>query len=217
MADYMPRPNRTPLGSRPGSSRTASTRARSRGGSSSRSSARCFEDNLYHGDLHPGNMLLLRNNRVALIDFGAATFTEREYLQKFPDVRGRAGHARLRQGRRPVPHADGEHAGLDQDTVKDELVRALRAWATRTQVPSCRIIDKSIDNAAIQVVTILVRHKCTMEWAWLRIHRALTDARHVADPSLPGDELHEDAAALFPPRESADASMQSGHQRRSSA
>ncbi len=30
-----------------------------------------FEDNLFHADLHPGNIMLLRNNRFGLIDFGA--------------------------------------------------------------------------------------------------------------------------------------------------
>src|SRR6516165_11558220 len=42
-----------------------------------------FEDNLYHGDLHPGNIVLLRNSRIALIDCGTIGFLELEYLQKF--------------------------------------------------------------------------------------------------------------------------------------
>jgi ubiquinone biosynthesis protein len=42
-----------------------------------------FEENLYHGDLHPGNIVLLRDSRVALIDFGFTSFTEREYLDRF--------------------------------------------------------------------------------------------------------------------------------------
>ena len=29
-----------------------------------------FEDNLFHSDLHPGNIVLLRNSRFALIDLG---------------------------------------------------------------------------------------------------------------------------------------------------
>jgi len=133
-----------------------------------------LEDNLYHGDLHPGNILLLRDDRIALIDFGASNFTEREYLQKFRmfvlalATRDYAKSADLSL------MLTASLPDLDQDTVKDELVRALRAWATRTDVPELPYHDKSIDNAAIEVVTILVRHKCTMEWAWLRIHRALS-------------------------------------------
>jgi ubiquinone biosynthesis protein len=133
-----------------------------------------LEDNLYHGDLHPGNILLLRDDRVALIDFGATNFTEREYLQKFRlfmlalATRDYAKSADLSL------MLTASLPDLDQDAVKDELVRALRSWATRTDVPELPYHDKSIDNAAIEVVRILVSHKCTMEWAWLRIHRALT-------------------------------------------
>jgi ubiquinone biosynthesis protein len=133
-----------------------------------------LEDNLYHGDLHPGNILLLRNNRVALIDFGATNFTEREYLQKFRLFMRALATRDYAKGADLSLMLTASMPDLDQDTVKDELVRALRAWATRTDVPELSYHDKSIDNAAIQVVTILVRHKCTMEWAWLRIHRALT-------------------------------------------
>ena len=30
-----------------------------------------LEDNLFHGDMHPGNIILLHNSRIALIDFGS--------------------------------------------------------------------------------------------------------------------------------------------------
>src|SRR5208283_1932762 len=42
-----------------------------------------MEDNLYHGDLHPGNIILLRNSRIALIDCGTVGFLELEFLEKF--------------------------------------------------------------------------------------------------------------------------------------
>ena len=66
-------------------------------------------------------------------------------------------------------------------------------WATRTLVRELPYHDKSLDNATINVVTILVGYRCTMEWAWLRIHRALTLAeleragarRDPSPPSVP--------------------------------
>jgi hypothetical protein len=63
---------------------------------------------------------------------------------------------------------------LDVDQVKEDLVRALRSWATRTLVKQLPYHDKSMDNVTIQIVRILVGCRCTMEWGWLRIHRALT-------------------------------------------
>jgi ubiquinone biosynthesis protein len=133
-----------------------------------------LEDNLYHGDLHPGNIVLLRDNRIALIDFGSTNFTEREYLAKFGmfikalamrDYSKAADLCLLLTAALP---------NIDTDQAKEELVGALRSWATRTLVRELPYHDKSIDNATIEIVKILVAYRCTMEWAWLRIHRALT-------------------------------------------
>ncbi|MBV8161664.1 MAG: AarF/ABC1/UbiB kinase family protein, partial [Acidimicrobiia bacterium] len=39
-----------------------------------------FEDNLFHGDLHPGNIVLLRESRFALLDLGAVGSVERKLI-----------------------------------------------------------------------------------------------------------------------------------------
>jgi len=133
-----------------------------------------LENNLYHGDLHPGNIVLLRDSQIALIDFGSTNFTEREYLQKFRMF------VRALATRDYAKAADlclmltASLPNIDTDQVKEELVGALRSWATRTLVRELPYHDKSLDNATIQVVKILVEYRCTMEWAWLRVHRALT-------------------------------------------
>ena len=133
-----------------------------------------LEDNLYHGDLHPGNIVLLRNNRIALIDFGSTNFTEREYLAKFGMFIKALAQRDYAKGADLCLMLTASLPNIDTDQAKEELVGALRAWATRTLVRELPYHDKSIDNATIQVVKILVAYRCTMEWAWLRIHRALT-------------------------------------------
>jgi ubiquinone biosynthesis protein len=133
-----------------------------------------LENNLYHGDLHPGNIVLLRDSRIALIDFGSTNFTEREYLQKFRMF------IRALATRDYAKAADlclmltASLPNIDTEEVKEKLVHSLRAWATRTLVRELPYHDKSLDNATINVVTILVEYRCTMAWSWLRIHRALT-------------------------------------------
>ena len=133
-----------------------------------------FENNLYHGDLHPGNVVLLRDSRIALIDFGTTSFTEREYLQKFNLFVNALATRDYAKAADLCLLLTASLPNIDTDQVKEELVRALRAWATRTLVRELPYHDKSLDNATIEVVKILVEYRCTMEWAWLRIHRALT-------------------------------------------
>jgi ubiquinone biosynthesis protein len=134
-----------------------------------------FENNLFHGDLHPGNIVLLRNSRIALIDFGSTSFTEREYLQKFVMfVRALATRNYAKAADLSLMLTASLPNNLDVDQVKEDLVRALRSWATRTLVKQLPYHAKSMDNVTIEIVRILVGCRCTMEWGWLRIHRALT-------------------------------------------
>jgi ubiquinone biosynthesis protein len=146
-----------------------------------------MEENLYHGDLNPGHIVLLRDNRIALIEFTATTFTEREYLEKFRlfmkalALRDYAKAADLSFMLCAVL------PNIDTEEVKEELIRALRGWATRTLVRELPYREKSLDAAFIEVVQVLVRRRCTMGWGWLRIRRALM----TLDQSL--EHLYPDA------------------------
>ena len=133
-----------------------------------------FEDNLYHGDLRADNIVLLRNSQLALIDFRTVHFTEREYLQKYRlfihalatrDYAKAADLAFMLCAILPV---------IDIELAKEKVVRALRAWATRTPVRELPYNQRSIDHATAEVVRVLFKYKCTMEWAWLRIHRTMS-------------------------------------------
>ena len=146
-----------------------------------------FEDNLYHGDMRPKNIVLLRDSRVALIDFRTVNFTEREYLQKF------RLYIRALATRDYAKAADlalmlcAVLPRFDVEAAKEKVIRALRAWATRTVVTDLPYHERSIDHATSEVVRVLYTDKCTMEWFWLRIHRAmatLDDSLAVLSPSL---------------------------------
>ena len=119
--------------------------------------------------------MLLRNSRIALIDFGATSFTEREYLQKFIIfVRALATRDYAKAADLCLLLTASLPSNIDIDQVKEDLMRVIRAWATRTLVKELPYHDKSMDNATIEIMKILIGYRCTMEWAWLRIHRALT-------------------------------------------
>jgi ubiquinone biosynthesis protein len=139
-----------------------------------------FEDNFYHGDLYAGNIVLLRSNRLALLHFGSCGFTDREYLEK------------VRLFFRALATRDYTKAAdialllcttlpqIDVDRLKEDLIRVLRAWTARTYVTDLPYDQKSIDNATVEVMRTLYQHRCTMDWGFLRIRRAIA----VLDTSL---------------------------------
>jgi ubiquinone biosynthesis protein len=131
-----------------------------------------FEDNLYHGDLHPGNIILLRNNRVALIDFGAVAFTDQEYLQKSRlffealvtrDYSKAADTAFLLSGALPR---------IDLDELKEKIVEVLRGWGTRNLVRELPYHERSLDNAFVGLTRLMFKHRCGVQWALMRLRRA---------------------------------------------
>jgi ubiquinone biosynthesis protein len=133
-----------------------------------------FEDNLYHGDLAPGHIVLFRDSQIGFVDFGSCTFTEVEYLNRF------------RLFVRSLANRDYAKAAdlcfllcaylppIDMEAVKDEVIQCLRAWAVRTNVPELEYGQKSLNNATVEVVRVLWRHRCAMSWTFMRIRQALT-------------------------------------------
>jgi ubiquinone biosynthesis protein len=133
-----------------------------------------LEDNLYHADLHPGNIILLRDSRIALIDCGAVGFLEHEYLDKFRlflrslfdlNYDKAADFIFLLSASLPVRNLD--HA-------KEDLVRALRAWGARTFVHQLPYEQKSVADVLRECTKVYLRYKCTFSWELLRVFRAIT-------------------------------------------
>jgi ubiquinone biosynthesis protein len=134
-----------------------------------------FEDNLYHGDLHPGNIVLLRDNRVALIDFGSVGFTEKEYLEKFRlYIKAIASQDYAKAADLTLLLCAELSPSIDFEAVKEQLVRAMRGWAARTYVKDIPYHLKSVDHASVESARILTRFKVTPDWAFLRIRRAMS-------------------------------------------
>ena len=133
-----------------------------------------IEDNLYHGDLHPGNVVLLRNSRVALLDFGTAGTTDRQLLELFSRLMQALGE---QQYERAVDFAllmTGRIPRVDLARVRAEVVRELSTWGRRTDVPSLPYSVKSVDAVNVALSRAFFRHRITFQWAFLRIRRALS-------------------------------------------
>jgi ubiquinone biosynthesis protein len=156
-----------------------------------------IEDNLYHGDLHPGNIILLRDSRVALLDFGSVGFTEREYLEKFrlfmtamaSQEYERAADMALLLGA-PMPP-------IDLGSVRAEIVRALEQWGLRTSIPGLPYPLKSVDAVNVAINRIFFEHRLAFEWAFLRIRRAFATMDATAMHLFPEADYSEVTRAYF--------------------
>lgn len=130
-----------------------------------------LEDNLFHADLHPGNIVLLRDSRVALIDFGTVGTMETEFLARYLlsfqalSTRQYAKAADLTLLMCP------ELPRMNIVQVKEKIVRAYRAWEMRTNLRNLPYHEKSIGNVGMEVAQIMYDAGAATSWSFMKISR----------------------------------------------
>lgn len=131
-----------------------------------------FEDNLFHGDLHPGNILLLRDSRIALIDFGSVGSLERGFLRNYEmfvsaiareEFQRAAGIYLLMVPRLPP---------IDLEPVIQGLMRILKSWSVRTQTDGLPYEQRSIASCYSELGRLLVGAGIPTAWAFMRVNRS---------------------------------------------
>lgn len=131
-----------------------------------------FEDNLYHGDLHPGNIILLRDSHIALIDFGAIAHTEGELLEQFRILFGAMAVGDYSKAADTALVMGGKIRASDLESVRADIVEALRDWGTRVTVIDLPFHERSTDSAVVEMTQIMARYRCEVKWSFLRMRRA---------------------------------------------
>ncbi|HEV3076880.1 MAG TPA: AarF/ABC1/UbiB kinase family protein [Thermoanaerobaculia bacterium] len=133
-----------------------------------------FEDNLFHGDLHPGNVMLLRRSRVALIDLGSIGSSEAQMVRRYAATLMALASWEFQKAAELNLSFTPELPLIDLVAVREELVRALRAWAMRTRVTTLPYHLRSLSNGFAEVIRIMARRGIGTSWGLLRIDRSLT-------------------------------------------
>jgi ubiquinone biosynthesis protein len=133
-----------------------------------------FENNLFHADLHPGNIILLRNSRIALIDLGSVGSLDREFLTLYRGLQralaandyGKAADLQLRLCAQLPSRKLAE--------LRSELIRCLRLWSQKTKIAHLPFHERSVNNGAAEVSRILYRYGAEQTWEFLKIARTLS-------------------------------------------
>jgi ubiquinone biosynthesis protein len=132
-----------------------------------------FEDNLFHGDMSPRNILLLRDGNLAVIDCRSAGSLEGESLMK--------------QKLFMRSLAEGEQATaaeiyfllatrlprVNLGIVKEHLVRNWRVWEQRAHVEDLPYRDKSLSWMMGQMNRIINQHGFAAQWSFSKMSVAL--------------------------------------------
>jgi ubiquinone biosynthesis protein len=131
-----------------------------------------FEDNLFHGDLHPGNIILLRNSRVAFIDFGTIGSMESDYQRKYQLFLRSVATQEYSKAVDLIFLLASTLPPIDLQELKEECIRILRRWEARTVTKGLPYHEKSVSIMYQQMLLLLNKHQVRPTWLFLKIDRA---------------------------------------------
>ncbi len=131
-----------------------------------------FEDNLFHADLHPGNIFLLKDSKLVLIDFGTIGTSGATFLSNY-----RASLRALSQQdfvkatdlslmMTITPPSIERIAPLRKD-----LIRLYREWDARTHLSGIPYHERSMASAGGDSGKVMAKHKVQLSWEFMRISR----------------------------------------------
>jgi ubiquinone biosynthesis protein len=135
-----------------------------------------LEDNFFHADMHPENVILLRDSRLAVIDCRSVGRLEAECFAKHQrfiaaladgDYSTAADYSFLLASRLPQ---------VDLGEVKAELVRVWRRWEARNYVRELPTAEKSLTQMLDSLNRTLYKHQLESQWSLARLMWTLVNA-----------------------------------------
>ncbi|MCP4219681.1 MAG: AarF/ABC1/UbiB kinase family protein [bacterium] len=133
-----------------------------------------FEDNLFHADLHPGNIFLLRDNGIALLDFGSVGTNEGDMLRKYEAYLEALSTGQFAKAIDVFLMIMPEMPSANLVPVKEELQRRLHAWDNRCRVKELPYKEKSASSVSDEMTRIMARFGVTINWAFFKVLRGWT-------------------------------------------
>ncbi len=131
-----------------------------------------MEDNFYHCDLHPGNILLMRDSHITLIDFGSVGSLDRSQLVKLLQMWISIGECDYPKVADMLLLLSPELPDRDYSAVKETIVRIYREFETMSKIKTLPYHQKSVGVVSSQATRALGEAGIGASWDLLRQVRA---------------------------------------------
>ncbi|AOW98352.1 protein kinase [Moorena producens PAL-8-15-08-1] len=131
-----------------------------------------FEDNLYHGDLHPGNIIFLRRSKVVFIDMGSVGTLDRKLRVTYNEYTNALTYGDFSKASNYIMGLGVEIPRVNVPTVKAEMSRALESWSTKAQLKGVEFKEKSFGAATADLSKVLTKYRIPNNWTFLKMSRS---------------------------------------------
>ena len=138
-------------------------------------SMRClFEDNLFHADPHPGNILLLRDNRFVFIDFGTVGSSERTMWRRHLSYSKAiaVGNYELAADI-CLSYIPEIPVTADVEMMRQDILRTMRSWQMAAPVAELPYIQKSVAiYLQVEILKIGYKYGFLFDWEFMKLDRS---------------------------------------------
>lgn len=133
-----------------------------------------LEENQFHGDLHPGNIMLLCDNRVALIDFGTVGRLETNQWKIYREMTQALARRDFNRAADYMLMMAPQVPARGVTQLRRDLADVMRQWEARSGIESTAYEECSMGSLSTGAAEVMTKYKVPPTWAMMRVGRSLS-------------------------------------------
>lgn len=133
-----------------------------------------YEDRLFHGDLHPGNIMVLKKNRLALIDFGNVGLFDADFAMQHDQFSRAMAKGQIAKAADIYIVILGQLPALDVFALKKDLKRVFQKQLVRSSIKGMAFEEKSLSGNMAETGEAIASYKIRANWDMLKMARSFS-------------------------------------------
>lgn len=133
-----------------------------------------YEDRLFHGDLHPGNIMVLKKNRLALIDFGNVGLFDADFAMQHDQFSRAMARGQIAKAADIYIVILGQLPVLDVFALKKDLKRVFQKQLARSSIRGLPFQERSISGNMAETSEAIEGYKIRANWDMLKMARSFS-------------------------------------------
>ncbi len=132
-----------------------------------------LEDNLFHADLHPGNIMLLRDSQIALIDLGSVGALELGMLEQYREINRSLVRRDFQRAADYMLAMAPEVPTARSAELRTDLTDCIKEWEARSHLRGLPYYERGMSSVSTETTRVMSAYGVPPSWQMMRMGRTL--------------------------------------------